>query len=83
MAYDDNELLQKWRKYSDHDEDRSELYGRVELEIALYSPEYREQMLRQLDDDMTKDASLRHRSQMISLHRRLSDTHDKLKLAGR
>ena len=85
MSNEDHPEIAKARQYAeDQLESRPEFYERVSLNLALKPHAERVYHLQALEKEIAEgECNLRHRSQLLSLHRRISDVHLSLKRAGR
>lgn len=85
MSTEDHPEIAKARQYAaDSFEDRPAFYERVSLHFAVTPPANRVQMLQALEKEISEsECSLRSRAQLLSLHRRLSDTHSSVSRAKR
>jgi hypothetical protein len=75
-------LLDGW---GEHDDIHPEAFTVFQqFKALLHSPDSRMQALNQLDNAIGQDgATLRSKSQLVSLRRRLSQTHEQMLKAGR
>ena len=65
-------------------EDRVQVYEKAGLEMSLYTPQQRAQLLIVVDQALANDeGTLRQRAQLLNLHRAMSDVDRKMKIAGR
>ena len=82
---DHHELVAKHLRYSNNpDETRQEMLERIATQVALCSHAERVAFLQEIDDAIEKDtSSLREHAKLLSLHRAVSHSHEKLKAVGK